>query len=1026
MAEPVLENDSSLNLPHFTLLKASAGSGKTYQLSLRFVQYLLSDKIQRNGLRNIVAMTFSNNAAKEMKGRILDRLKLLSLGDEKKLAEMSALLSILPEEIMAGASKTLDAILDQYSDFQVRTIDSFMTTLFKASALDFGYQPEFEIKMDNSQTIKYAFNRFMLRVAEGLSEAARMEAVVGLISGQKKSDSAYMWDPSSSLLEEMKKLYRISSMRGKKLVIPDMTARLRACGSKMNNILEDIEKAIEQSGLARNRASSYTRSNILQVAREGRFPDLVGKQFKTAPVNQVKDKKLAAAHQSVCDLWTDFVGLAHEYSALYAQAYFHPYLSVFEPVNEEIEDVKRRQGVIFIEDVNRCLASYLDLSIVPDIYFGLGETISHFLIDEFQDTSPIQWSNLFPLLENTLAGCGSFFAVGDTKQAIYSFREADYRIMKSIEKENPFLSASFNMRELGTNRRSCPEILKFNETVFKQIVASSEDYGSAARESGLDEYTQKANPECKLTGYVELSRVIKEDNGGAEKERLCGIIDSLLERQYRCGDIAILTSRNEDAVRVTSWLNDHKTPFISFSSLDIRRRRLTGEIVSLLRFLDSPTDNLSFATFILGDIFARTLAADNINGFDPHSFLSSTEPGRPVYKLFQKGHADLWDGYFSDLFRCAGYFPLYDLLTQAYHKFRLFDIFGEEEATLIRLLETAKDFEGQGFNNLANFLDFADDLEAEETEWHMKVPETQDAVRVMTIHKAKGLGFPVVIILLYERKSRGFEYIVREEEESFSILKITKDIAAVDTGLEALYQAEELKEDVNGLNSLYVGFTRPEQELYVIGVAADAEKNAYPLQLLPFSAYRQGARPARQAPEETEAASDVRLTHRHEEIVFPAPAGSGLNLREKQRGDLIHAVLANIRFMDGTPESAVREAIKPMEKLGRILDDVNAALESFLAQPDIAEYFSTKQGRTVWSEKEVVDSTGRLFRIDRLVIDPDKITIMDFKTGGEEDDEGRHLPQMKNYMQIVRGIYPSHVVSGVIAYVDQLKLRRIS
>jgi ATP-dependent helicase/nuclease subunit A len=1028
MAEPVLENDSSLILPHFTLLKASAGSGKTYQLSLRFVQYLLSDKIQRNGMRNIVAMTFSNNAAKEMKERILNRLKLLSLGDEQNLAEMSGLLSIPPEEIVIIASKTLDAILDQYSDFQVRTIDSFMTTLFKASALDFGYQPEFEIKMDNSQTIKYAFNRFMLRVAEGLSEAARMEAMVGLISGQKKSDSAYMWDPSASLLEEIKKLYRISSMRGKKLVIPDKRAQLRACGAKIKDILEDIETSIQQSGLARNRASSYFRSNILQVARDGRFPDLVGKQFKTLPVNHVKgkDEKLSAARQAVCDFWTDFVKLAHEYSALYAQSYFHPYLSVFEPVNKEIEDVKRRQGVIFIEDVNRCLASYLDLSIVPDIYFRLGETISHFLIDEFQDTSPIQWKNLYPLLENALAGRGSFFAVGDTKQAIYSFREADYRIMKSIEKENPFRSASFNMQELGTNRRSCPEILKFNETVFKQIVASSEDYRCAARESGLDEYTQNANPECKLKGYVELSRVIKEDNVEAGKERLCEIIDSLLERSYRCGDIAILTARNEDAVKVTSWLNDHKTPFLSFSSLDIRRRRLTGEIVALLRFLDSPTDNLSFATFILGNIFARTLAADNSGAFDPHSFLSSAESRRPVYKLFQKGHADLWDQYFSDLFRCAGYFPLYDLLTQAYHKFRLFDIFGEEEATLIRLLETAKDFEGQGFNNLANFLDFADDLDAEETEWHMKAPETQDAIRVMTIHKAKGLGFPVVIVLLYERRPRGFEYIVREEEDSFSILKITKDIAEIDTGLKELYEAEELKDDVNGLNSLYVGFTRPEQELYVIGVAAEAEKNAYPLELLPFSYYQKGARPARQALEETEGMSDVRLTHRHEEIVFPAPASSGLNLREKQRGDLIHAVLANIRFVDETPESAVKEAIRPLEKRGFSFDIITDAIETFLARPDIAEYFSLKQGRTIWNEKEIVDSSGRLFRIDRMVIDEDKITIMDFKTGGEEDDdeEEGHLPQMKNYMQIVRGIYPEHIVSGVIAYVDQQKLRR--
>jgi ATP-dependent exoDNAse (exonuclease V) beta subunit len=502
-------------------------------------------------------------------------------------------------------------------------------------------------------------------------------------------------------------------------------------------------------------------------------------------------------------------------------------------------------------------------------------------------------------------------------------------------------------------------------------------------------------------------------------------MESLLSRNYRYSDIAILTPRNEDAVRVTSWLNDFRTPFISFSSLDIRRRKLTGEIVSLLRFLDSPTDNLSFATFLLGEVFKKTFSPDEATRFEPHAFLSCAERGRPLYKGFQRGYPDLWDGYFSDLFRCAGYFPLYDLLTQVCHRFRLFDIFADEEATLIRLLETAKDFEGQGFNNLANFLAFAGDLEAEETEWHMKVPESQDAVKVMTIHKAKGLGFPVVVMLLYERRSRGFEFVVNEEGETFSLLKITGDIAQVDDGLGALYRAEELKEQVNSLNSLYVGFTRPEQELYIIGVAADAEKNTYPLELLPFEDYKEAARPVREAAERPSGTNDARLTHRHEAIVFPAPAAAGLNIREKQRGDLVHAALAGIGFVEGGTESAVRAAVARLETDGMNPDDIADTLREFLDTDGVAGYFSPKKGRSVWTEKEVADASGRLFRIDRLVVDEEAITIMDFKTG-EEDAQEAHLIQMKNYMQIVRGIYPRHEVTGLIAYVDLRKVRSVS
>jgi ATP-dependent exoDNAse (exonuclease V) beta subunit len=135
-----------------------------------------------------------------------------------------------------------------------------------------------------------------------------------------------------------------------------------------------------------------------------------------------------------------------------------------------IEVTKRRQGKIFIEDINRNLAEYLSAEMVPDVYFRIGETIFHFLIDEFQDTSPIQWRNLFPLLENSLSQQGSAFVVGDTKQAIYGFRDADYTIMKAFESRNPFPSAEYSVQELEVNYRSLQRILEFNDKVFKTLL----------------------------------------------------------------------------------------------------------------------------------------------------------------------------------------------------------------------------------------------------------------------------------------------------------------------------------------------------------------------------------------------------------------------------------------------------------------------------------------------------------------------------------------------------------------------------
>src|SRR5208337_5128674 len=185
MGEPVLIKDTDLKFPHFTVLKASAGSGKTHTLSERFVQFLLSDKVPRNSLRNMLAITFSNNAAKEMKERTLSRLKEVYFGDEPKIRELSNITSLDVENMREKAGLLIGEILDSYSDFQVKTIDSFMTTVFKASAIDFGYNPDFDILMSNDSLMEYAFNLFMRNVREGTTDAAHLGDVVDSLAEQK-------------------------------------------------------------------------------------------------------------------------------------------------------------------------------------------------------------------------------------------------------------------------------------------------------------------------------------------------------------------------------------------------------------------------------------------------------------------------------------------------------------------------------------------------------------------------------------------------------------------------------------------------------------------------------------------------------------------------------------------------------------------------------------------------------------------------------------------------------------------------
>jgi ATP-dependent exoDNAse (exonuclease V) beta subunit len=181
MSSSILEKDSDIRFPHFMILKASAGSGKTYALTERFVQFILSEKIHRNSLKNILAVTFSNNAAKEMKERILQRLKAICFDDLKSMDEMCSVLSPDRERIKNKAAQLIEEILNNYSDFQVKTIDSFMTTVFKASAIDFGYNPEFEILMSIDPLMKYSFDRFLRDVREGTVNAKPFRDVQSLL-----------------------------------------------------------------------------------------------------------------------------------------------------------------------------------------------------------------------------------------------------------------------------------------------------------------------------------------------------------------------------------------------------------------------------------------------------------------------------------------------------------------------------------------------------------------------------------------------------------------------------------------------------------------------------------------------------------------------------------------------------------------------------------------------------------------------------------------------------------------------------
>lgn len=1058
--------------PEFIILKASAGTGKTRALTLRYTQFLLSETIKHNHPRQILAITFTRNAAKEMKERILGWLKSCYFMDNP--AELQMLLEELPvppEQLREKSEKALDLLLKNYSDFQVMTIDSFMSDIFQAAAVELGLSPDLQITLDSRPIVSYAHSRLLRNLRPQTPEDEYFTEVLKTLEEMRGSEEAFIWDPAEKLQEFFFQLNRKLAGANRRPVLYDLTELRQKLKSLEQNFRKELRELKDMMAGCR---ATRQRSALWNKLSQEHLRDWFDHNFKTLPFKETPpeiEQKIEKLKETI-----------DKYKELHARFYYLPHLKIYEQFLQVLNQVKKEQNLVFLEDVHCYLANYLETGVVPDVYLSLGGRIYHYLIDEFQDTSPLQWQNLYPLIENALSQGGSLFIVGDTKQAIYSFREADYQIMVNlINGVEGFYSVKPEVKELSENRRSQPEVLEWVRKIFPDGIKSLPEksrvweeagkWKSAAEKSGLDSFECRAAPPADdyQPGYVEFKFLKLEkkkeaedrdegdqqaeeqngDNDTPEKKELQTLIDELKTRGYRCRDLAILAYENDKLKEVASWLNEKEIPFVPYSALDIRNRPVIREILAFLQFLDYPLDDLNFAVFLLGNLFQQRLIKDNIRIGLPtfREFLLEMAQTRtlPLYASFRKEFPRLWDIYLEGFFKTTGYLPLYDLVSQIYRVFGPFELFPREEGSLIKLLEVILNFEGQGKSNLRDFIKFSSEPDDGQNIWTIDVPENIDAVKLMTIHKAKGLGFPVVILLLYGDRLKAEDFYLKKvvdgpavagsRAQPVEVLKLSAKTASASPELQNLYQDYREREMVNKLNTLYVALTRAEKELYVIGVKKQKE---YPFNLLetifqaeaPFQLSSASEKPkVKVRPAEAPSVFPLKfLPALKAEEILPA---AGLKYEEKRRGELFHAVLAEIEYLTDDLDAQLDRVIKSLVSSGKAEENELKALaqtiRAFLSLEKVAWYFRPRPGRQMVREMELVNRQGHLFRADRVIIDRTEITVIDFKTGQVKDEEikASHVNQLRNYMEILKDIYPGRAINGLLMYPDSKQLEMV-
>jgi len=299
----ILPNDTSLQFPRVTVVDASAGSGKTTTLTQRLVQLLLSRHIPHNGLGNILAITFTNNAAVEMKQRVLDLLKRAALGEAEALENLRPLLSMKDHEIKARASEILEQVLDRYSEFQVQTIDSFLAKVFKASALEFGFSPGFDIVIDSRPLLDEAFDMFAGKIQEGSREAQLLEYLAFRVFLFRSSDAKFYWNPYRELSRQVKNLYAKIVSTARPLVKEDRSREYVEKGERLCGLVEEIGRAIDRSKLVPAARFLTYRSEALA----GKIDRLIELQFPDPPAVIYNFNPGIASGKFICQI-RGFVG----------------------------------------------------------------------------------------------------------------------------------------------------------------------------------------------------------------------------------------------------------------------------------------------------------------------------------------------------------------------------------------------------------------------------------------------------------------------------------------------------------------------------------------------------------------------------------------------------------------------------------------------------------------------------------------------------------------------------------------------
>jgi len=1040
--------------PSFSIYDASAGSGKTYALVKEYLKIILVSK-KNDAYRNILAITFTNKAVHEMKSRIVGSLSEFSKDNPSEKAQdlMQHLvteteLSII--QIKTKSQQIIKHIIHNYAAFDISTIDKFTHKVIRAFAHDLGLPMTFEVTLDTENLLIEAVDAI-------IAQAGEDETLTKLLVDftMEKTDDDKSWDISREILDTGRLVLNennrneINHFQDKSIIeFVEIKKKL----AEASKVLEDdnVKLAtqafllIEKNGIDTKSFSRGTFPNHLNFIIN---KDVREKNYKFLNPEEVSINKTAKDKPLIEAVLPEILSLlAIVYINNEKKNFYKAFLknitplSLLNTVSNELAKIQEEQNVLSISEFNSLIHREIQNQPAPFIYERLGERYRHFFIDEFQDTSEMQWQNLIPLIDNATSSefegeKGTLMIVGDPKQSIYRWRGGKAEQFIELSKDhNPFNNPDKVLEHLDKNYRSYSQIIEFNNEFF-QLLSNEFEYLDY-KDLYENHSHQKSNN--KTGGYVNISFIPQVEEGEDDEESLdktelyllatLNTIQKVKQQGFEYKDIVVLTRKRSHGIAVANYLTEQGIPLLSSETLMIQNATEVRFIIHLLKYLKNNSNLESKAYFL-------------------HYLAKNSKVKKEVHDFIMEGISFVNENDFEVWLQEVG-------VNMSFQNIRKKSLYEAVEIIVSKLLNTKTTNAyiqyfmdivlERDVRNQAGISDFLNYWDKNSEKFSIPSPEGKNAVRIMTIHKSKGLEFPVVIMPFadedYSRSPKNKLWIDTEVDD-FGLSKVlidnSKAVEGFGENAKSVYDQKSQEELLDNINVLYVALTRAEEQLYIItqSLKSNAKTGEYPNNMASFFIkYLINKCVFVEDKLEYEFGNPIKLSaeKKHLDTSKTIPLVSEIlnpkNIKIAQKeslmwgtiqqgaieyGNVLHEILSFVKTKKDIDLAVTKSiengliAISQKEQVSNTIDEIVNHIK-------LSGYFS--EGNEILNEQAIIQKEGKTIKPDRMVLTKNKeVLLLDYKTGSHNV---KYQLQLENYQNAIE-LMGYKVVKKALIYIGE-------